>query len=80
MSESASVAVLYPARRATDGVVWYRPARDPGVGVDQWGWTSNPRLAHPDYRAHFEAQTGGFHPAELCGGDCSGCVGRGEGG
>lgn len=46
-----SVAGLYPARTDTNGRTWYRPVRDPGIGVDQWGWTSDPAQAHPDYDA-----------------------------
>ncbi|QJD50482.1 hypothetical protein SEA_CHRIS_80 [Mycobacterium phage Chris] len=75
-----SVAVLFPARTQSDGRAWYRPVRPPGADMSQWAWTSDPRLAHPDYCAHYDEQTGGLHPEGLCGGDCSGCVGEGEGG
>lgn len=75
----ASVAEQYPAQSRVDGTTWYRPRRVPGAGVDQWGWTSDPRQAHPDYAAYYDAQSGGLHPAGLCGGDCTGCVDPGEG-
>jgi len=44
-----SVAQQYPARTDTNGTTWYRPVRDPGMGMDQWGWTADPAQAHPDY-------------------------------
>lgn len=77
---SVSVAIQFPARRGSDGIRWYRPVREAGMSADQWGWTSNPRMAHPDYRTHYDAECNGLHPAGLCGGDCSGCVEPGEGG
>lgn len=45
-----NVAEEYPARTDSRGVTWYRPIRPAGVDVSQWGWTSQPGLAHPDYR------------------------------
>ncbi|AXQ53096.1 hypothetical protein SEA_RANDO14_76 [Mycobacterium phage Rando14] len=74
-----NVAEQYPARTDNNGVTWFRPARDPGLDFSQWGWTSQREQAHPDYRAHYDAQTGGLHPARLCGGDCAGCVEAAEG-
>ncbi|QJD50383.1 hypothetical protein I5H01_gp024 [Mycobacterium phage MarkPhew] len=74
------VAARFPAQVQADGRAWYRPVRDAGMDLSQWGWTSDPRQAHPAYRALYDAQTGGLHPEGLCGGDCSGCVGEGEGG
>ncbi|AON96729.1 hypothetical protein SEA_GENGAR_74 [Mycobacterium phage Gengar] len=74
-----NVAEQWPARTDSNGVTWFRPARDAGSDFSQWGWTSQREQAHPDYRAHFEAQTGGLHPERLCGGDCSGCVSEAEG-
>lgn len=44
-----SVAQDYPARTDADGRTWYRPVRDKGMDLSQWGWTSNPAMAHPDY-------------------------------
>lgn len=44
-----SVAEQYPARTDTNGTTWYRPVRPKGIDFDQWGWTSDPRQAHPDY-------------------------------
>ena len=44
-----NVAQQYPARTDTNGTTWYRPVREKGVGIDQWGWTSDPAQAHPDY-------------------------------
>ncbi|QYC54294.1 hypothetical protein SEA_ALLEGRO_50 [Mycobacterium phage Allegro] len=44
-----SVATDYPARTDANGATWFRPVRDPGMGIEQWGWTANPLLAHPDY-------------------------------
>lgn len=46
---SENVAQLYPARTDTNGLTWYRPVRDPGMSTEQWGWTSDPMQAHPDY-------------------------------
>lgn len=74
-----NVAENYPAHTDSNGTTWYRPVQDPGFGVSQWGWTSDRKLAHPDYVAEMDAQTGGLHPEGLCGGDCSGCCGPGEG-
>lgn len=31
------------------GLTWYRPARDKGMSIEQWGWTSDPWQAHDDY-------------------------------
>lgn len=45
----SSVAKLFPAHTDANGNTWYRPVRDPGVGVDQWGWTSDPAQADPSY-------------------------------
>ncbi|AOT23818.1 hypothetical protein SEA_TBOND007_79 [Mycobacterium phage TBond007] len=100
-----SVAELYPARVGADGRAWFRPVRPAGVDLSQWGWTSQPGLAHPDYgqgphvvvhtpsstavlcggpgacvACDEDRQTGGLHREGTCGGDCSGCVGDGEGG
>ncbi|ASR85680.1 hypothetical protein SEA_AMGINE_80 [Mycobacterium phage Amgine] len=100
-----TVAEQYPARVDSNGRVWFRPARPAGVDLAQWGWTSQPALAHPDYgrgphvvvhtptrtavkcggpggcsACDYDARTGGLHPEGMCGGDCSGCVGDGEGG
>lgn len=75
-----SVAEQYPAHKDSNGTRWYRPQLEAGTGIGQWGWTSDPRQAHSDYVAHYNAQTGGLHPEGLCGGDCTGCVGPGEGG
>lgn len=75
-----NVAELYPAHTDGNGTTWYRPVRDPGLDVSQWGWTSDPLLAHPDYLAQADEQTGGLHPESMCGRDCSGCVSPGEGG
>ncbi|AOQ28932.1 hypothetical protein SEA_THYATIRA_76 [Mycobacterium phage Thyatira] len=44
-----SVAEQYPARTDSNGVTWFRPARDTGLDFSQWGWTSDPTQAHPDY-------------------------------
>ncbi|WNM69023.1 hypothetical protein SEA_TRIBLETROUBLE_82 [Mycobacterium Phage TribleTrouble] len=44
-----SVADQYPARVGTDGRAWFRPVRPAGVDMAQWGWTSQPSLAHADY-------------------------------
>ncbi|WP_237146503.1 PD-(D/E)XK nuclease family protein [Mycobacteroides abscessus] len=44
-----SVAEEYPARTDDNGTTWYRPVRPKGIGIDQWGWTSQPEQAHPDY-------------------------------
>ncbi|WP_016891473.1 hypothetical protein [Mycobacteroides abscessus] len=44
-----SVAEQYPARTDTNGATWYRPVRSKGIDFDQWGWTSDPHQAHPDY-------------------------------
>lgn len=46
-----SVAQEFPARTDANGVTWYRPVRDAGIQLSQWGWTSNPEMAHPDYAA-----------------------------
>lgn len=47
----STVARIYPAHTDSNGNTWYRPVRDEGVGVAQWGWTSNPALADPSYAA-----------------------------
>lgn len=44
-----NVAQTYPARTDDHGTTWYRPVRDQGMDLSQWGWTSQPELAHPDY-------------------------------
>ncbi|AHY26907.1 hypothetical protein SEA_MUFASA_83 [Mycobacterium phage Mufasa] len=44
-----NVAEQYPARTDTNGRTWFRPVRPPGADVSQWGWTSQPEQAHPDY-------------------------------
>ncbi|QAU06500.1 hypothetical protein SEA_KISI_82 [Mycobacterium phage KiSi] len=75
-----SVAEVFPARTDAQGRTWYRPVRDAGTDLSQWGWTSQRKLAHPDYLAAADESTGGLHPEGLCGGDCSGCVSEGEGG
>jgi len=62
-----NVAEQYPARTDSNDVRWYRPRLDPGIGVSQWGWTSDPKQAHSDYRAQYDAQIGGLHPEGLCG-------------
>ena len=46
-----NVAQDFPARTDDNGNTWYRPVRDKGMDLSQWGWTSNPELAHPDYAA-----------------------------
>ncbi|QXN73817.1 hypothetical protein SEA_SOSEPH_74 [Mycobacterium phage SoSeph] len=74
-----NVAEQYPPCTDDNGVTWFRPARDAGTDFSQWGWTSQREQAHPDYRGHYDAQTGGLHPERLCGGDCSGCVSEAEG-
>ena len=38
----------YPARTDSNGNTWYRPVQEPGI---MWGWTSDPKQAHPDYHA-----------------------------
>ncbi|AFN37772.1 hypothetical protein FGG44_gp84 [Mycobacterium phage MacnCheese] len=100
-----SVADQFPARVGTDGRAWFRPARPAGVDMAQWGWTSQPALAHADYgrgphvvvhtpsatavlcggpgactACDEDAQCNGLHREGTCGGECSGCVGDGEGG
>lgn len=45
-----NVAQLYPAHTDDNGRTWYRPVLDKGVDTSQWGWTSDPAQAHPDYR------------------------------
>lgn len=46
-----SVADQYPARTDTLGRTWWRPVRPAGTDLSQWGWTSDPAQAHPDYDA-----------------------------
>ncbi|QFG14129.1 hypothetical protein I5G97_gp024 [Mycobacterium phage Curiosium] len=46
-----SVADQYPARTDTNGLTWWRPVRPAGTDLSQWGWTSDPAQAHPDYDA-----------------------------
>lgn len=46
-----SVAEDWPARTDTNGRTWWRPVRDAKMSFDQWGWTSDPAQAHPDYDA-----------------------------
>lgn len=100
-----SVAEQYPARTDSNGRTWFRPVRPAGCDLSQWGWTSQPGLAHPDYgpgphvvthaptatavkcggpgacvACDHDRQANGLHPEGTCGGDCSGCVGDGEGG
>ncbi|ASR85383.1 hypothetical protein SEA_CAIN_85 [Mycobacterium phage Cain] len=80
-----NVARQYPARTDANGRTWFRPVRTPGMDFSQWGWTSQPCYAHPDY-LHHAGECGGacglchLHPAGMCGGDCSGCVNEAEGG
>lgn len=45
----SSVAEQFPARTDANGNTWYRPVRDKGIGMDQWGWTSDPAQADPSY-------------------------------
>lgn len=45
----SSVAEQFPAHTDANGNTWYRPVRDKGVGMDQWGWTSDPAQADPSY-------------------------------
>lgn len=47
----SGVAALYPARKDSNGAIWYRPLCDAGVSLDKWGWTADPNQAHPDYHA-----------------------------
>lgn len=44
-----SVAEQYPARTDTNGTTWYRPGFTGKTPPSMWGWTSDPRQAHPDY-------------------------------
>ncbi|SLH42691.1 hypothetical protein [Mycobacteroides abscessus] len=54
-----SVAEEYPARTDGNGATWYRPMRPKGIAFDQWGWTSDPMQAHPDYAVEVtESQDG----------------------
>ncbi|WNM73573.1 hypothetical protein SEA_TRUFFULATREE_82 [Mycobacterium Phage TruffulaTree] len=46
-----SIAAQYPARTDTLGRTWWRPVRPAGTDLSQWGWTSDPAQAHPDYDA-----------------------------
>ncbi|ASZ75152.1 hypothetical protein PBI_TREYKAY_83 [Mycobacterium phage TreyKay] len=46
-----SIAAQYPARTDTNGRTWWRPVRPAGTDLSQWGWTSDPAQAHPDYDA-----------------------------
>ncbi|QFG09272.1 hypothetical protein SEA_EFRA2_87 [Mycobacterium phage Efra2] len=46
-----SIAEQYPARTDTNGRTWWRPLRPAGTDLSQWGWTSDPAQAHPDYDA-----------------------------
>lgn len=46
-----TVAEQYPPRTDGNGRTWWRPVRDPGLDFSQWGWTSDPAQAHPDYDA-----------------------------
>ncbi len=46
-----NIAELYPPVTDGRGVTWWRPVRDAGADVSQWGWTSDPAQAHPDYDA-----------------------------
>lgn len=45
-----TVAQEYPPHTDSNGTTWYRPVRDPALSLSQWGWTSSPDQAHPDYR------------------------------
>lgn len=47
----ADISHDYPAHTDGNGVTWYRPVRQKGQDVSQWGWTNDPKQAHPDYRA-----------------------------
>ncbi|QFG11499.1 hypothetical protein I5G87_gp75 [Mycobacterium phage Ekdilam] len=49
MSRALTVAEQFPARVDSNGRAWFRPARPAGVDMAQWGWTSQPALAHADY-------------------------------
>ncbi|ASR85584.1 hypothetical protein I5G80_gp060 [Mycobacterium phage Krueger] len=79
-----NVARQYPARTDANGRTWFRPVRSPGMDFAQWGWTSQPCYAHPDY-LHRTGECGDvcglceFHPQGTCEGDCAGCVAPGEG-
>ena len=42
------IATLYPARRDTNGTIWYRGA-DAGRATNNISWTADPRQAHNDY-------------------------------
>ncbi|QFG11695.1 hypothetical protein SEA_GUANICA15_86 [Mycobacterium phage Guanica15] len=46
-----SIAEQYPARTDANGRTWWRPVRPAGTDLSQWGWTSDPAQAHPDYDA-----------------------------
>lgn len=47
----ADISHDYPAHTDGNGTTWYRPVRPKGTDLSQWGWTSDPKQAHPDYRA-----------------------------
>lgn len=63
-----NVAEQYPARTDSNGTTWFRPARGAGLDFSQWGWTSDPAQAHPDYGTgpHIVRHASGA--AALCGG------------
>jgi hypothetical protein len=39
------VDLEFPARTDANGTTWYRPADT----SQPWGWTANPKFAHPSY-------------------------------
>ena len=66
---SDNVADQWPAQPdAGTGLTWYRPARDKGMSLEQWGWTSDPDQAHPDYNVGaqraFDVSVVACEPAE----------------
>lgn len=54
-----NVAEQHPARMDANGTWWMRARRDPGVGIDQSGWTPDPRQVHQDCRTTTDTLTGG---------------------
>ncbi|QBP31665.1 hypothetical protein SEA_NIKLAS_83 [Mycobacterium Phage Niklas] len=50
-----NVAEQYPAVTDASGRTWYRPVRPAGADFSQWGWTSDPAQAHPDYQTDLAA-------------------------
>ncbi|QFP94866.1 hypothetical protein SEA_MARSHAWN_80 [Mycobacterium phage Marshawn] len=45
------IAARFPAVTDSAGRTWWRPVRDAGTDLSQWGWTSDPLQAHPAYAA-----------------------------